>query len=195
MIYEVIQIISEEVQQFLNEQGLDGSEILIENVSSIDAPDKEHLSDKILLTLLSIREEPALKNFPNHRIANDSMIYRNVKVNLNLMLLFAANRAFYTQSLRDISKIIEFFQSKRLFIPANTIFDRNANTMNDIVNFRFTMELLTPSFEELNYIWGTLGGKQIPSALYKLSVIQIERDLDQTAGSLIHEISTFIKKK
>jgi hypothetical protein len=51
--------------------------------------------------------------------------------------------------------------------------------MSNLKDFRFTVELYTPTFEELNFIWGTLGGKQYPSALYKLSLIEVERNLTQ----------------
>jgi hypothetical protein len=61
--------------------------------------------------------------------------------------------------------------------------------MSNIDNFRFTVELYTPTFEELNFIWGTLGGRQLPSALYKVSMIQIERNISQSEGAIITEIN------
>jgi hypothetical protein len=67
--------------------------------------------------------------------------------------------------------------------------------MSNVDNFRFTVELYTPTFEELNYIWGTLGGKQLPSALYKVSMIQIERNIAQAEGQLIGEFSGVTKRK
>jgi hypothetical protein len=67
--------------------------------------------------------------------------------------------------------------------------------MANIDNFRFTIELYTPTFEELNYIWGTLGGKQLPSALYKVSMIQIERNIAQSEGPLISRIKGITKTR
>ena len=67
--------------------------------------------------------------------------------------------------------------------------------MSNIDNFRFSVELYTPTFEELNYIWGTLGGKQLPSALYKVSMIQIERDIAQAEGQLISKVKGVTKTK
>lgn len=80
-------------------------------------------------------------------------------------------------SLRYISRIIEFFQGKRLFTHTNSSYDRDNTAMSNLKDFRFAIELYTPTFEELNFIWGTLGGKQYPSALYKLSLIEIEREV------------------
>jgi len=47
--------------------------------------------------------------------------------------------------------------------------------------------LHTPSFEELNHVWGTLGGRQLPSVIYKIQVIEIEQDIKlATSGVITH---------
>ena len=98
-----------------------------------------------------------------------------VKVSLNLYLLFSANNATYKESLKSVSKLIQFFQGKKIFTQDNTNFKKEDEMLN-VKNFRFIVDLFTPSFEELNFIWGTLGGKQYPSVIYKVSLIEIERD-------------------
>lgn len=197
MIFEVIQIISEQVNNYLAEIGLAKS-VVPENIAFLesqkDDPDNL-LKNAVALTVINLAEETTLKNFPNHTIENTKTIYKNSIINLNLYILFSANRDSYVNSLMDISKIIEFFQGKRLFTQANTIFNRSTSAMSNVDNFRFTVELYTPTFEELNYIWGTLGGKQLPSALYKVSMIQIERNIVQAEGQLIGEFSGTTKRK
>ncbi|ABQ06165.1 DUF4255 domain-containing protein [Flavobacterium johnsoniae] len=197
MIFEVIQIIAEQVNNYLEEIGLEKT-VVPENIAFLESQSNDiddPLKDGVALTLINIHEEAALKNFPNHTVENTKTIYRNSIINLNLYLLFSANRDKYINSLNDISKIIEFFQGKKLFTQANTIYNRNSSAMSNVDNFRFTVELYTPTFEELNYIWGTLGGKQLPSALYKVSLIQIERNIVQAEGQLIGEFSGITKKK
>ena len=190
MIFEVIQIITEQVNNYLDEIGLDKT-VVAENIAFLESQNETvsaNLEDKVALTLINLDEEATLKNFPNHTIENAKTIYRNNIINLNLYLLFSANRNKYINSLNDISKIIAFFQGKKLFTQANTIYNRNNVAMTNIDNFRFSVELYTPTFEELNYIWGTMGGKQLPSALYKVSMIQIERNIAQGEGQLISKI-------
>lgn len=197
MIFEVIQIISEQVNNYLDEIGLDKS-VVAENIAFLESQNEDiatALKDSVALTLINLDEEATLKNFPNHTIENSKTIYKNSIVNLNLYILFSANRDKYVNSLKDISKIIEFFQGKKLFTQANTIYNRNNIAMSNVDNFRFTVELYTPTFEELNYIWGTLGGKQFPSALYKVSMIQIERNIAQAEGQLISKIKGVTKTK
>lgn len=197
MIFEIIQIITEQVNNYLEEIGLDKS-VVAENIAFLESQNEDvgtALKDGVALTVINLAEEATLKNFPNHTIENTKTIYKNSIVNLNLYILFSANRDKYLNSLNDISKIIAFFQGKKLFTQANTIYNRNNIAMSNIDNFRFTVELYTPTFEELNYIWGTLGGKQLPSALYKVSMIQIERDIAQAEGQLIGEFTGITKRK
>jgi hydroxymethylpyrimidine pyrophosphatase-like HAD family hydrolase len=198
MIFEIIQIITEQVNNYLDEIGLD-KPVVAENIAFLESSQSEDvttaLKDSVALTLINLDEEATLKNFPNHAIENAKTIYKNSIINLNLYLLFSANRDKYLNSLNDISKIIAFFQGKKLFTQANTIYNRNNIAMSNINNFRFTVELYTPTFEELNYIWGTLGGKQLPSALYKVSMIQIERDIAQAEGQLISKVKGVAKTK
>ncbi|MET3026053.1 DUF4255 domain-containing protein [Flavobacterium sp. UW10123] len=197
MIFEVIQIITEQVNNYLEEIGLDKS-VVPENIAFLESQNDDitdALKNAVALTIINLDEEATLKNFPNHTIENTKTIYKNSVINLNLFILFSANRDKYINSLKDISKIIEFFQGKKLFTQANTIFNRNSSAMSNVDNFRFTVELYTPTFEELNYIWGTLGGKQLPSALYKVSMIQIERNIAQAEGQVIGEFTGITKKK
>lgn len=197
MIFEVIQIITEQVNNYLDEIGLDKS-VVAENIAFLESQNEDiatALKNAVALTLINLDEEATLKNFPNHTIENAKTIYKNSIINLNLYILFSANRDKYANSLKDISKIIEFFQGKKLFTQANTIYNRNNIAMSNADNFRFTVELYTPTFEELNYIWGTLGGKQFPSALYKVSMIQIERNIAQAEGQVISKLEGVTKRK
>lgn len=190
MIFEVLKIIAGEVNQYFSELEMEDSEVILENVAMIDSQQDiaETLKNKIILSMINLREEITLKNFPNQLREGDQVSYRNPKVNLNLFLIFCANRTVYKKSLNDLSKILELFQTKKVFTQSNTTFDRDLDEMSAVKNFRFTMELFTPTFEELNYIWGTLGGRQFPSIFYKLNLIEIDRGLISSEQTVITEI-------
>jgi len=190
MIFEVLKIIAGEVNQYFSELEMDDSQVILENVAMIDSQQEgaEALSNKVILSMINLREEITLKNFPNHIKEGERVSYKNPKVNLNLFLIFCANRTVYKKSLNDLSKILEYFQNKKVFTQSNTTFDRDLDEMSAIRDFRFTMELFTPTFEELNYIWGTLGGRQFPSIFYKLNLIEIDRKLTTSEQTVITEI-------
>ncbi len=196
MIFEVLQIITEEVNNFFNIE-IEEKPVSLDNIAFIESEtnDNQNTSNNVVLSLLHTEEEATLKNILNHQIEGTKVVYKNNKVHLNLYIMFSANRSDYTESLKSLSKIIEFFQSKRIFTQSNTIFDREVDGMDKIKDFRFTVELFSPTFEEMNFIWGTLGGKQYPSVIYKASVLEIERDVTQSEGSLITEINGSLNHK
>lgn len=197
MVFEVFQILSEQVNAYFQEIGLEDSQLVIDNIAMAEGTSDaaEAMRDRVVLSLVNIHEEGTMKNQPNHHIRNDQVQYRNRVIHLHLFLLFSANRNAYGKSLKDLSAIISFFQGKKLFTQGNTVFDRDLDTMQQVGNFRFTMELYTPTFEELNFIWGTLGGKQLPSVLYQLNLLPLERELDQAAGPLIQSVHSDVKNQ
>ncbi len=191
MIFQVLQIIKEEVNNFFE----DDNPVSLANIATISSEDGDGDEESdIILTLINIDEEPTLKNVPNYKIEGNTVSYKNPKVNVNLYIIFSANNNRYTEALKSISKVIEFFQGKNVFTQSNSNFDRDDADMQEIGNFKFITELYTPSFEQLNYIWGILGGKQYPSVVYKLRLLEIERDVLQAQGSVITQIDTTINK-
>lgn len=189
MIYETLQIIQEQLEKYFEEIGL-GKIIILENISLWDSGTGDHakVKDKVVMSLLNIEEETAMKNSPHFHIKDNKTEYKNPPVNLNLYLLISGNCDMYDKSLRSISKIIEFFQGKKLFTSGNTVYKRNNPSMDVLEYFKFNLELYTPTFEELNNIWGTFGGRQLPSVIYKIQLVQIERDKKLAESQVITHV-------
>jgi hypothetical protein len=183
MIYEILQIISEELNDYLDENA-----VALANIADADVEGNSpgNFPD-IALSLINLQEEFALKNIRNDYINNSSVTYKNPKVYLNLFILFSVNKSTYTESLKSLTKLIAFFQGKKVFTQANSNY-QNVDGIENIKSFKFITELYTPTFEELNFIWGTLGGKQKPSVLYKITLLEIERDVIAKEGSVISEM-------
>ncbi|WP_420573814.1 DUF4255 domain-containing protein [Kordia sp.] len=142
-----------------------------QNVAEIQSDENNIDSDNLLVTIVRIEEESTLKNFPNKRLIEDGgtfkMDKRFPKIHLNYYLLFSCTLQ-YDKAVAVIYKTIKFFQHQRKF----------AFTADED-DIELNMELCSPSFEQLNNIWGMLGGKQIPSVLYKARVSALERDIAQ----------------
>ncbi len=189
MIFQVLQIIKEELNGYFTDE----DPVELANIATISSGDGEEDAD-IALTLINIDEEPTLKNVPNYKIEGSTVSYKNPKVNVNLYILFSANSDLYTESLKNVSSIMEFFQGKNVFTHLNTNFNRDDADMQDLGDFKFITELYTPSFEQLSYIWGVLGGKQYPSVLYKVRLLEIERDVLQSQGAVITNINATLNK-
>ena len=182
MIFEVLQVLSEEVNSYF-----EGNPVTLDNVATLESEiggDTQDTSD-VLLSVLNLQEEYTLKNHSNNYISGNDVYYKNPKVHLNMYVLFSGVNSTYTEALKSISKILEFFQGKKVFTQDNTVYDRDVEGMEKLRNFKFIVSLYTPTFEELNFIWGTLGGKQYPSAIYKVTLLEIERDTVLEQGTEI----------
>jgi len=193
MLYEVFEILKDEVSNYLELKTNDSNLVVLDNVSNYNNPNVNRMDNKVVLSLLNIDEEVSLKNNPNVKIKNGETIYKNSPVHLNIFALFSANRSTYTNSLTNISYIIEFFQSKKIFNQLNTPLNPAIPALANIKEFRFLAELYTPTFEQLNSIWNTLGGKALPAVLYKISVVKIESGTVIEKGKPITQISGTLK--
>jgi len=150
------------------------------------------LNDRIVITLVNIEEESTLKNTSPLRKKNPATaVYENPPVYLNLYILITSNyrNQNYTEALRRLSAVIRFLQSKNSFsygssggalLPADP----------DILDLRFTMELYTLTFEQINHLWGSLGGRQVPFVMYKLRLVAITDRSELREVPLIEEIDT-----
>ena len=189
MIYETLQILQEQLETYFDEIGL-GKIIVLDNIALWDSSpdDANKVKDKVVLSLLKLEEEITLKNTPHFKLQDNTTKYKNPPVHLNIYFIVSANCENYDKSLRSISKVIEFFQGKKVFTSSNTIYNRNNVSFDILDYFRFNIELYTPSFEELNHIWGTLGGRQLPSVMYKIQLIQIDRDKKLASSEVITHV-------
>lgn len=197
MIIHALQIIRQELDSFLNSFGVNaGDEVQLGNISQLDMPEQGetgNLRNKIVISLLHLKEEKTLKNIPFSR-RNDVTLkteYFNPPVFLNLYLLFSASQQNYTNALIFLSRIVSFFQSKHVFTQDNTLPVSPASAVpasERMAEFKMILDLYSPSFEEWNHIWGTLGGKQLPSVIYIARLVEVKRAEDPLTGSRVEEI-------
>lgn len=194
MIYETLQILKEQLDNFFESQEL-GKIFLLGNIALLDSggSDAQKLSGKVVITLLNLEEEATLKNSPHFNIRNGKAEYKNPPITLNLFILISANCDTYDNSLLSISKVIQFFQGKKTFTAKNTVFNSAGMDAGLLDSFKFNVELYTPSFEEMNYVWGTLGGKQLPSVIYKVQLIQIDNERVLSKADAITGLSNKLK--
>lgn len=194
MIFETIQILKEQLDTYFEQVGL-GKIIVLDNIALWESgsSDSARLDGKVVLTLVKIDEETTLRNSANYKITNNKTEYQNPPVHLNLYLLISANCETYDKSLQSISKVIQFFQGRKVFNSTNTVYNRNNVAFDVLEQFRFVLELYTPTFEELNNVWGTLGGRQLPAVMYRIQLIEISSDQILESSEVITHVGGKLK--
>ncbi|WP_143884679.1 DUF4255 domain-containing protein [Chryseobacterium binzhouense] len=184
MINKVLTVLKDRLNLPNGLQDQAGEIAVIGNIAKHE-DDTSNLDNKVVITLLSVEEESTMKNTPRYLKFNESehiMERESQPAYLNLYVMIAANKNMYDGALVNISKVIEIFQVNNV-LKYNAVSDEESD-------FIFRIELHSVPFDQLSYIWGLLGGKIMPSVLYKISVVKIVAKQEKTDITLIDEINT-----
>jgi hypothetical protein len=174
MIDVAIALLEKELVNYLSTKDPTAS-VVVDNIGMLETANGDKLSNNIVITVVNVEEESTLKNQPAMRYnPPGDAIYQNPPVFLNLYVLFTSNYwgANYIHALQRISFVVQFLQGKNSFSYGGST-DGAFSTDTDVLSLRFTMELYTMTFEQLNHLWGSLGGRQIPFVMYKLRLVAI----------------------
>jgi hypothetical protein len=209
MIKPALILLREELRHYLAAKG-DTTDVILENIGLLETADAANLQQRIVISLVNIEEESTLKNAKNYlRSGNGGVVsYSNTPVYLNLYVLFTANytggdspKNNYLLALANLSFVISFFQSRNHFTIGGSqvpqlmgFFDeQDMLYLPDLMDMRINIELYTLTFEQINYLWGSLGGRQAPFAMYKARLVMI-RDIGKIRDTgIIEEIETHVK--
>ena len=134
------------------------------------------------LTLVNIEEDRISKSHDNYIRKDGKVVYQNPKVHLNLYLLFSVSLSAYTEALKRLSYIIQFFQYQYVFTPTTS--PAMPAGVEELI-----FDLHTLSLQDMNNLWGILGSKYLPSILYKMRMITISEDFAQGDAGLITAIN------
>ncbi|WP_298740440.1 DUF4255 domain-containing protein [uncultured Chitinophaga sp.] len=191
MIDAAFALLNNQLAAYIESMGGDRLDVIMANIAAIDATNSNiDLERKVILSLVNIEEEAALKNAgPLYRNVK-TLNYVNPPIYLNLYLLITAHYEKYEDALTRLSNVIQFFQGKNSFTlknaPPNDML-LNPDTYEDI---QLHLEMFSLSFEQLNHLWGSLGGKQWPSVLYKVRLVKITENRITAQGPLIEQVQT-----
>lgn len=189
MISDAIRLIQLGLQNYILEFEPElgpGQIVVVENIAMAEelGGSSNQLNGHVVMSLVNVQEESTLKNAPAYRVNNGRTIYRNPPIHLNLFVLFSMLHNQYETSLRLLSRVIEFFQWKKEFSFSET--PVVGNISRDII---IRPDLHSLTFEQLNHLWGALGGKQVPFVLYRMRVVALEAEKQTAEGDVITEVS------
>jgi hypothetical protein len=130
--------------------------------------------DHIGASLIHIEEDRVMKShLPEAILADGKHLLLEPRLKLNLHVIFAAKFQKYDEGLRSLSLVLTYFQSHPTF--AAGVYPGLDSRIE-----RLSVELQSLSYEQLNQIWAVIGGKHLPSALYKIRMVALQ-DTEPTA--------------
>jgi len=151
--------------------------------------------DMLVMSVVNVREENALKNLPN--VVRDDVTlrvtYENQPYFLNLTTMVFATHTVYTSAWLVLSRALRFFQSNHVFTHENVnplSITQNAptNALDQLEEFKLIFDLYSASMEEVNHLWGTLGGKQYPFVLFNMRLVDLKFRAVHAEGGLITDV-------
>lgn len=187
MINESLSFLCDELNKYLRQKlGLGPADIAVVmfNIS--------HLADgnnnggnapaaNAYLSLVNVEEDRISKQQENYVRGTDGIRYQSPKLFLNLYVLFSVNEKTYDESLIKLSFITQFFQYNNVFDPLTT------PGLDERIE-KLIVDMCSLSFEQLNHLWGTQGGKYLPSVLYKIRQVTINENATTSEAGFIKEI-------
>lgn len=172
-----------------------GDAIILYNVSQLQDASGNNTQSNAFITLVNIEEDRVSKPQENFIRKETGIIYKNPETFVNLYVLFSANLTNstnvtnnYNEALRRISLIIQFFQNQNVFDQVNS------PTLDPGI-IKLVVDMYSLSFEQLNHLWGVLGGKYLPSVLYKIRKVSIDEGIAAGEAGFIKEIQLLEKNR
>lgn len=133
--------------------------------------DPELEDDSISIMLINVQEESAMQSPTKYlNPENEEFSSVNPDMNINLGILVIVNFTHYEESLKFLTAVMGFFQSRQMFSSENSV-DFNLEGI-DKIRIRF----ISQTQEQQNHLWGSLGAKYMPSALYKVRLLKIQEN-------------------
>lgn len=186
MIYEAFELVRTELHNYVRTFS-NNTTVKLGGVADITTP----ADNTIVLTLVNLEEEASLKNTsPYQRNAAGGFDLKNPPVFLNLYLLVTAHNALYETALKLLSRVVQCLQGKNQYTLANSPDASLTDTEPRLSQLRVTIDLCSLSFEKINQLWGTLGGRQLPFVVYKMRVVEEEAERQIGGGGAILSIES-----
>lgn len=189
MIFDAMRLMQSTLQSYIAdlEPTLGANPVVVvDNIALAEqlGGSNNQINGHVVMSLVNLQEETTLKNVPYYRVENNRTVYKNPPISLNLFILFSVLHNQYDTALRLLSRVIECFQAQTDI--SFTTAPAPGNISHDV---QIIPDLYSLSFEQLNHLWGSLGGKQVPFVLYRARLVAIEAQKRQAEGSVITEVN------
>ena len=184
MIDRALGFVVESLNGFLEDRHISDEPIAeLSGLTTMEGDPPKDINNKIVVTLLNIERESAAVSsapMPLRQSAEGGYVRTPQDLALNIYIMVSASfDDRYRDGLRVLSGALGFFQSNPV-ITSST----HPNLPKGIRQLAFKMVNL--DLQTLGHVWGVLGGRYMPSALYKVRLVTID---DAWLAELVPEVT------
>ncbi|GAA0191331.1 hypothetical protein GCM10009122_53730 [Fulvivirga kasyanovii] len=165
MIESVFMAMSERLNSYFANKFSTGDDfVIVSNLVNQDGTPALTESDKLIITLANVQQESV-----NTRPNSVSILEAPVNINIHTLISAYFVEDNYQDSFKYLSGVISFFQSNKVFNHQNT------PGLDPGID-KITFEISNLDIQALSQLWGIVGGKYLPSILYKVRMVPIKDD-------------------
>lgn len=173
LLRNILQVICDQANAHLNNiDHRSDAWVVLTSMVDHDGSLNQNTKSKIVMGVYNITREAFSSSYvpvqPNRsgNGASEGLPVVAPPLYLNIHLMFMANftEHSYPDGLAALSRLIGFFQQKRVFTP------QNAPALAPEID-KLTMDIENLSPVDVNYVMSMLGTRYLPSAFYKLRMV------------------------
>jgi hypothetical protein len=171
LIGEALRLIVRELDSALQRQAPEaGNVAVLTNLIDANGAAVPEAAEKVAVFVVNISQENTPTRLPRVLPGNgQNLTQKQPPLHLSLQVMCAANfsGSSYDEALKRISGTIEFFHGCPLFTPQNT-----PGLPDGIL--QLTMEIDNLNAVDLSHVWAMLGGRYLPSVVYRMRMLSSE---------------------
>jgi hypothetical protein len=144
--------------------------VVLASLCNLDGTVPNVIENKLVLSVVNVeRDTTGTSGGSRLSAQNVGFAQSQLPLNLNLYLLISASFGNnYEQALKMLSAVLGYFQAKPVFTA------HSANTFPRGLE-KLTMEIVNLDTQGINNLWSNIGGKYLPSVLYKVRMLTVDQ--------------------
>lgn len=148
------------------------------NIAEQDGTLAPNINNKLVVFLVNIERDTTSSRYQGGPRGYELSASSYPPVYLNLYVMVAGNfgGGNYPEALKFLSNAVSFFQRQ-------PVFDHQTTPDMDKRIDKLVLEIENLNIQDLSSMWGVLGGKYLPSVLYKVRMVSFE------AGDILSQLS------
>ena len=170
MINLAVQHLATQLNQYLRRTyDLNEDVVVISNLVEMDGSVAPNVNNKVVIFLANVQNDTTPSRQGAFQEIGKLSIKSSQPLYFNLYVMMTANFTGnnYPEALKFLSSTISFFQRHALFNHQTTPeLDRRIE--------KLILDIENLSIQDLSNLWGCLGGKYLPSILYKVRMVTFD---------------------
>jgi hypothetical protein len=181
MIQKAMSFIAAELNGYIRKRNQFASTermVVISNLMNADGSAALKEENKLVLSLVNIQKETTINLSPVNGRNPGSRTAQPHFYNIYLLVSAYFKENLAEEGLRYLSQVLTFFQS-------NPSSDRTTNSNMPPEISKLTYDFFPLQFSDMSHLWGALGAKYMPSALFKVGLVMVQEGLIKDAPPVI----------